>query len=99
MGVTTGLTFSGASATIVLGLAIGERTHLRRRRAHLRHLAVHVIADSPGALQITGANTFGTLEVGPEHRVSLAEPRTTQVVTTPTLTGRFNGYHRRMGVS
>jgi hypothetical protein len=97
MGVTTGLTFSGASATIVLGLAsVNARTFSGGGLTYgtLRY----VIADSPGALLITGANTFGTLEVGPEHRVSFPAS-TTQVVTTPTLTGRFNGYHRFVGAN
>jgi hypothetical protein len=97
MGVTTGLTFSGASSTIVLGLAtVNARTFAGGGLSYgaLRY----TVADSPGALLITGANTFGTLEVGPEHRVSLPAS-TTQVVTTPTLTGRFNGYHRMTGVA
>jgi hypothetical protein len=97
MGVTTGLTFSGALATIVLGAAtVNARTFAGGGLTYgtLRY----TVADSPGALAITGANTFTTLEVGPEHRVSLPSS-TTQVVTTPTLTGRFNGYHRMSGVA
>jgi hypothetical protein len=89
--VTAG-TVNAASATIVLaGASAGTRTFVGGGKTYgtLRY----TVADSPGALAITGANTFGTLEVGPEHRVSLPAS-TTQVVTTPTLTGRFNGYHR-----
>jgi hypothetical protein len=53
----------------------------------------YTVADSPAALIISGGNTFGTLEIGPEHRVQLPALSNT-TVTTLTISGRFNGYQR-----
>lgn len=103
MGATSATTFwdiqggtlSMTSSTIVLSTAaVTSRTFTGFGATYgtLRY----TVADSPGALIIQNNNTFGMLEIGPEHRVSLTAG-STQFLTDDSMVGVFNGYHRMMG--
>ena len=86
----TGCTMSAASATFVIGAASSAaRTFVGAGFSYgtLRY----TVASSPGSLTITGANTFGTLDIGPGRPLILPSSTTT-TVTNMNAAGVPNGY-------
>jgi hypothetical protein len=59
---------------------------------------IYTVANSPGPLAVTGANTFGTVNIG-SGRVLTMPASTTNPLTTLAATGARNGYQVFPGVA
>lgn len=84
--VSTGMTFSGASATIVVSsISTNTRTFIGGGLSY--GTLTYTIAGSTGTLVVTGSNTFGTLNFS-----DITNARILQFTagTTTTITGSFN---------
>lgn len=90
-------TVSGASATIVISTAT-PNTRSFEGGGHTYGALRYTVANSPGQLSITGANTFGTLEIDP-GRILAFTAATTNTVTTWNVDGEDFGYQYLPGLS
>lgn len=87
---SSGLTLSAASSTIVFSTAaFNARVFAGAGLAY--GSLIYTVAKSPGALSITGSNSFTTLDVGDTRGLTLAASAV-QTVGTFTATGANNGY-------
>lgn len=95
---TTGLTFSGASSTIVFASAASNTTRSFLGGGLTFGNLTYTVANSPGALTITGANVFnvGTFGAG---RVVTMPAATTSTFTTLVLRSGTFGYLQLFGVT
>lgn len=91
LATTTGLTFSGASATVVIGGAL-TTTRTFAGGGQTYNNLVYNVANSPGALVITGANTFAGLNIGPGRTLTWPSGITNTLINTLTLNGQNNGF-------
>lgn len=85
-GTTTGLTFSGASSTVVFS-SVSANTRTFAGGGLTWGTLTYTVAGSTGQLNITGANTFGT--------INFADPTNARSLlftagTTTTITSAFN---------
>lgn len=99
----TGLgTFNGATATIVfLSVATATRTFSGGNASAIYGTLQYNVANSPGALAITGANTINQLIVGP-GRILTFPSSTITTITGPSgfqCSGSPNGYLYLPGVA
>lgn len=86
----TNLTFSGASATFVVGTATISSRLFRGGGLTFGTLQ-YTVANSPGQLTIGNSNTFGTLDIG-SSRLLVVNNTTTQTVTNFAPVGVSNAY-------
>jgi hypothetical protein len=95
--VNTGTTLSGASSTIVLS-AVSTATRSFVGGGFTYGTITYTVANSPGALAITGANTFNNLNIG-SGRVLTMPSSTINTFTQFNATGVNNGYVYLPGVA
>jgi hypothetical protein len=88
--IATGMTMSAASATFVFQSA-STSTRTFAGAGFSYGTLTYTVANSPGALVITGANTFNTLNIG-SGRVLTMPSSTTNTFTQFNATGVNNGY-------
>lgn len=82
----TGLTFSGASSTIIINAA-SANTRIFGGAGQTFGTLTYTVAGSTGQLSITGANTFGTINFSD---VTNARTLAFTAATTTTVTTAFN---------
>jgi hypothetical protein len=82
----TGATVSGVSVIFTGASGVG-RTFAGGSKTY--DSFTHTVADSPGAIAITGGNTFGTLNIGPGRKLTV---QSTTNVLTPTLSAEARDY-------
>lgn len=89
---TSGLSLSAASATVALATSsISTRTFAGGGTTW--GTLQYTVANSNGALAISGNNTFTTLDVGPNKTLQITNG-STQTVTNFTPRGQVNGYQQ-----
>lgn len=91
------LTLAAASASATL-IGVGTITKTWSGGSQSYGTLTYTVANSPGALVITGANTFGVLNVGPGRMLTLPSSTTT-VVTNWNVAGSAYGYWRAQGLT
>ncbi len=94
---STGLTLSASSSTIIISSALtSARTFAGAGLTY--GTLTYTVANSPGSLTITGANTFTTLNVA-SGRILTMPSTTTNTVTNFNVNGAVNGYIYLPGVA
>ncbi len=86
----TGGTFNGSGTTIVFATA-STSTRTFAGNGSTYGTLTYTVANSPGSLTITGANTFNTINVG-SGRILTMPASTTNTFTTFNVNGANNGY-------
>lgn len=94
---SSGCTMNAASATFVVSVASASTRAFVGAGFSYGTLR-YTVASSPGSLTITGANTFGTLDIGPGRPLILPSSTTT-TVTNLNVAGVSNGYTYLPGVT
>ncbi len=95
--VSSSLTLSASSSTILISVASANtRTFAGGGKTY--GTLTYTVANSPGALAITGASTFNTVNVG-SGRVLTMPSATANTITNFNVNGATNGYMYLPGVS
>ncbi len=91
-------TLSAANATIIFSTLPSAVSRSFNGGGKTYGTLTYTVANSPGPLVITGANTFDTLNVGSGRVLTLPSGVTTNV-TNWNVAGAVNGYQRLPGVA
>lgn len=87
----TNLTLNADSSTIIIATAYGLAARTFAGAGMIYNNLTYTVANSPGSLTITGANTFNVLTIG-SGRILTMPASTTNTLTTLNAIGAANGF-------